>query len=192
MLIMRWFGENDFTPEHCGRRCDVCKANAAAGTLRPEGQRAAALWMGWSRTSAPIRAAEATVLGGGGRRLILPFDTTTHLTTTQAHNYHVGPGVGLPTTGGALALAVLPLSFWIAVPHALYHFVLTHPSSPSLLSAPPLPLPEQDVTAAARELVELVRHLCHVARDPRSAVFVMELFRGSPTARNKAAVSQQL
>jgi hypothetical protein len=37
--------------------------------------------------------------------------------------------------------------------------------------------------------VELVRHLWLVARDPRSAVFVMELFRGSPTARNKAAVS---
>jgi hypothetical protein len=48
---------------------------------------------------------------------------------------------------------------------------------------------EQDVTAAARDLVELVKHLCLVARDPRSAVFVMELFRGSPTARNKAAVS---
>ena len=47
---------------------------------------------------------------------------------------------------------------------------------------------EQDVTAAARDLVELVKHLCLVARDPRSAVFVMELFRGSPTARNKAAV----
>jgi hypothetical protein len=38
MLIMRWFGENDFTPEQCNRRCDVCKANAAAGTLRPEGE----------------------------------------------------------------------------------------------------------------------------------------------------------
>ena len=37
MLIMRWFGENDFTPEQCGRRCDVCKVNAASGTLRPEG-----------------------------------------------------------------------------------------------------------------------------------------------------------
>jgi hypothetical protein len=52
-----------------------------------------------------------------------------------------------------------------------------------------LPLPtEQDVTAAARDLVEIVRQLW-AARDPRSAVFVMELFRGSPTARNKAAVS---
>lgn len=51
------------------------------------------------------------------------------------------------------------------------------------------PRAEQDVTAAARDLVELVKHLCLVARDPRSAVFVMELFRGSPTARNKAAVS---
>lgn len=40
MLIMRWFGENDFTPEQCGRRCDVCKSNAAAGTLRPEGKKA--------------------------------------------------------------------------------------------------------------------------------------------------------
>jgi hypothetical protein len=44
------------------------------------------------------------------------------------------------------------------------------------------------VTAAAKDLVELVRALW-AARDPRSAVFVMELFRGSPTARNKAAVS---
>jgi hypothetical protein len=38
MLIMRWFGENDFTPEQCSRRCDVCRANAEAGVLRPEGE----------------------------------------------------------------------------------------------------------------------------------------------------------
>jgi hypothetical protein len=44
------------------------------------------------------------------------------------------------------------------------------------------------VTAAAKDLVEIVRQLL-MARDARSAVFVMELFRGSPTARNKAAVS---
>jgi hypothetical protein len=37
MLIMRWFGESDFTPEQCSRRCDVCRNNAACGTLRPEG-----------------------------------------------------------------------------------------------------------------------------------------------------------
>jgi hypothetical protein len=45
------------------------------------------------------------------------------------------------------------------------------------------------VTPAARDLLSLVRHLAHSARDKRSAVFVMELFRGTPTARNKAAVS---
>ena len=59
---------------------------------------------------------------------------------------------------------------------------------PNFTAFLPPPRAEQDVTAAARDLVELVKHLTVVARDPRSAIFVMELFRGSPTARNKAAV----
>jgi hypothetical protein len=67
-------------------------------------------------------------------------------------------------------------------PHAAHSFCIGPPVSIHISA-------EQDVTAAARDLVELVKHLTVVARDPRSAIFVMELFRGSPTARNKAAVS---
>jgi hypothetical protein len=46
MLIMRWFGESDFTPEQCSRRCDVCRNNAASGTLRPEGGWLGLTWVG--------------------------------------------------------------------------------------------------------------------------------------------------